>query len=609
MSTPETHIQINPEAHLKHACSTDVGLRRDENQDAFGVLTHHGSAIYIVADGMGGTKGGAIASSLAVDVVLSEISKDEFVDRDLIVSSIKTANTKVFEKSAEEPELRGMGTTVVGLIFKEDKLYIANVGDSRAYRIRDKQAKCITKDHTLVTELIRTGAITEDQADNHPVSHMLTRSLGPGPDLDVDCWEYEYGPASNDYYLICSDGLYNQVTEEEIASIVSSSSSLNDAVEELVKKANSKGGPDNITAILVEVGASYPKLAADYVDLSEEHDELPTLELEEAIVEEATRHIIAGDALKDDLDESRLETLIKKKEPAWKEFLNSRELVIPIVFVAAMLGGYLLATSTISSKQSAPRVAAAKPLTQKVVEPLKQKASAITEVISSELEPQSLAQRRKEIIEEMTIVDRSIAALDYATKEEADSFIQIANEEKRTLANDLREINKELEGSTRILARWYGRRKKLGSQNALNTATELAEEVPVLGAIKKELDQITWLYLQSVENKHKEATGMSSQDLARKRTELASGLRASAITHVDEQIKSIQYRTAELTVAREKVEKDLSALSTEIDFAKISAGTDTLAKQEQKASLKKDRYELESELEKISKLIEAHGTR
>ncbi|MEZ4753669.1 MAG: Stp1/IreP family PP2C-type Ser/Thr phosphatase [Bdellovibrionota bacterium] len=601
MGTAETSKIVNPREYLKYAYSTDVGLRRDENQDAYDILNHRGSAIYIVADGMGGTRGGAIASSMAVELVLNEIKKTKALDKDTIVNAVKHANSIVFEKSIKNPELSGMGTTLVGLIFKDETLHIVNVGDSRAYRIRDKRIKCITKDHTLVTELVRTGAITEDQADNHPVSHMLTRSLGPGPELDVDCWIYEYGPACNDFYLICSDGLYNQVSEAEIAEIVSSHS-IDVAVEKLVKLANSRGGPDNITLILVQVDQSFPKTPEDYVDLSQEHDELPTLELEESLLEETARSLINSGLLEaqiNDLEEDPHPERIQADFS--KDSQISKTLLLPILFFG-LTAGYFLATtsSTSSSKADLSKV-----------EKVFSKAAQVSEkqVVETETkpnyEPEALYTKRDELKRDIAHIERSLEALEYATTEEKENFTEFAQGKQRSLTDNLTRINSELDESTRTLAKWYGRKKRLESKDGLNTATELAKEVTKLGAIKTELEGVTWEYLQAVELQGSSNSSRNPTELAKKRKDLVANLITSAISYSDDQIKSIQYKTAELTVQRENIERDLSALFREIEFAEIATSNDPRAKTQKRKLLHQERKKLEAELKEILRILEA----
>jgi protein phosphatase len=242
---------------VKHAAATDIGLRREENQDSFGVIESEHFKLYVVADGMGGVKGGGIASNLAVNVIKECLEDRTELNSAAICSAVEHANAEIFEKGSGDPSLAGMGTTYVGIGFVGTKLLISSVGDSRAYRIRDNHIAQLTTDHTLVQELLKSGAISPEQADNHPVSHMLTRSLGPGPSIEVDCWLSGDGPARGDMYVLCSDGLYNLVHDHEIAAVMQDNY-IDVAVQKLVQLANERGGTDNITVIAVEVGEEFP---------------------------------------------------------------------------------------------------------------------------------------------------------------------------------------------------------------------------------------------------------------------------------------------------------------------------------------------------------------
>lgn len=262
MSSPSTAEQVNPLDCIRYAYGTDVGKRREENQDALGVVENSFLRFFLVADGMGGVKGGAIASNLAVQAVRDVLSTKEQLGEEEICEALGEANARIFEKGMDDPVLAGMGTTFVGLGFTDRKLYIASVGDSRAYRLRRGVIEQLTEDHTLVMELLRSGAISAEQAGNHPVSHMLTRSLGPTPSVEVDCWLCPDGPAAGDVYLLCSDGLYNLVGPEEFLDILESSS-MDEAVQELIDLANLRGGTDNITVLLVKVDDRYPVRVED----------------------------------------------------------------------------------------------------------------------------------------------------------------------------------------------------------------------------------------------------------------------------------------------------------------------------------------------------------
>ena len=237
---------------LKYSSCSDVGMRREENQDSYAIFQAGSDRLFVVADGMGGVKGGAIASSLAIKTLAKEFKNFENFEIGKVSAVVVGANNVIYNRGIEMPEYAGMGTTIVGLCFKGDQLLVINVGDSRAYRIRNSEVKQLTYDHTLVSELLRTGAITEDQVKDHPISHMLTRSLGPIPIVEVDCMEFEEKPKIGDRYIICSDGLYNMVSSEEMES-VSAKSSIENVASQLVATANQNGGVDNISCIVIEV--------------------------------------------------------------------------------------------------------------------------------------------------------------------------------------------------------------------------------------------------------------------------------------------------------------------------------------------------------------------
>lgn len=249
-------------------------MRREENQDSFGLVSGTDYRLYIVADGMGGVRGGAIASGLAVKTIEAELTRAPVVAAADVMGAIKIANKTILETGLADPTIAGMGTTLVALFFSGTSLHVLNVGDSRAYRIRNNKIEQLTEDHTLVRELVRQGAITEEQAENHPVSHMLTRSLGPAPDIEIDCILSKDGPVRGDRYLLCSDGLYNMVGEAQILKTVCNNPT-DVAVESLVEQANKNGGTDNITVFIVEVGSQFPVGLEDIQVISSEEPELP----------------------------------------------------------------------------------------------------------------------------------------------------------------------------------------------------------------------------------------------------------------------------------------------------------------------------------------------
>ncbi len=239
---------------LRCAAGTDVGMRREENQDSFGVVRGTDFSAFFVADGMGGAHGGAIASRMAIAALEAELAKPGYkIAPERIIELVKSINKQIFDRGSNDPRYAGMGTTLVGLIFTPSAVLEVNVGDSRAYRIRDGVIEQISEDHTLVRELVRSGALEEKDAEHHPVSHMLTRSLGPVAEVEVECRFLAEKPIDGDCYVLCSDGLYNLVPEADIMAVVNQNP-LDDANQILINLANQRGGSDNITAVVISVG-------------------------------------------------------------------------------------------------------------------------------------------------------------------------------------------------------------------------------------------------------------------------------------------------------------------------------------------------------------------
>ena len=256
---------------LRYVALSDIGMRREENQDSYGAILRPGFRVFIVADGMGGAQGGGIASKLAIDTIENIIGEKDEITSEEFLEAVYESNSAVFNKASESPELHGMGTTFVSLLFVDTALYIVHVCDSRAYRIRKGKTTQLTEDHTLVKELVKSGAISAAQAENHPISHMLTRSLGPSEDTVIDLVLSPDGPVQGDVYLLCSDGLYNLVQESEFNSLIQGVS-LEEAAKKLVALANERGGTDNITVMLVEIGEEYPVTLDDVSSIEEEKE-------------------------------------------------------------------------------------------------------------------------------------------------------------------------------------------------------------------------------------------------------------------------------------------------------------------------------------------------
>jgi PPM family protein phosphatase len=235
---------------LRWGGATHVGRVRTLNEDHF--VARPDENLWVVADGMGGHNGGEIASEIA-----SETVGRAFVHRSIdgLIEAVETANAAVYSAGVEDPELTGMGTTVVALAVVDHEstevLAIANVGDSRCYRYAEGELDQVTTDHSLVAEMVREGSLSPEEAAVHPQRNIVTRVLGVHDDVPVDVFAVD--PYPGDRYLLCSDGLFNEVPERGIASVLRTIADPNEAAEELVHLAIDGGGRDNITVVVVDV--------------------------------------------------------------------------------------------------------------------------------------------------------------------------------------------------------------------------------------------------------------------------------------------------------------------------------------------------------------------
>ena len=234
--------------------NTDRGKVRSSNQDSFACgVFDDGAAWAVLCDGMGGVTGGDIASRCAVDTVKTMLL-DQYKTRyngkhfkKLFAEAVSAANTAIYTKSKEQPELAGMGTTIVIAIARKGSLFIAHAGDSRAYII-ETEARQITKDHSVVQELVDRGRLTPEEALAHPHRNIITRALGVGRDIAADFETYQLSSGSR--VLLCSDGLTNCVSDTKLAEI-SGKTSAQALPDEYIAEANANGGYDNITAVII----------------------------------------------------------------------------------------------------------------------------------------------------------------------------------------------------------------------------------------------------------------------------------------------------------------------------------------------------------------------
>src|SRR5579872_5469219 len=251
-------MALSKQLRLDVAQLTDVGRKREHNEDNMAyvipkdqqVMAKKG-ALFIVADGMGGHAAGEVASEIAVDTVSNVYYQDDSDDAATsLLQAIKRANALIHQRAAENMLRSGMGTTCVSAVLRGNMAYIANVGDSRAYLVRNGQVKQVSQDHSWVAEQVRAGLLTEDQARTHAQRNVITRCLGTQPDVDIDVFPELL--EEHDALVLCTDGLSGLVSDDEIRRIVAQSAPQ-ESVYHLVERANENGGPDNITAIVISV--------------------------------------------------------------------------------------------------------------------------------------------------------------------------------------------------------------------------------------------------------------------------------------------------------------------------------------------------------------------
>lgn len=227
---------------------TDVGNRRSFNEDSVGCYENEDFGIYIVADGMGGHNAGEVASEMAKNVVMNYVlnHRDEESPEEILNEALQNANRRIYKEGLLNEECNGMGTTITAALLRGNDLTIVNVGDSRGYVMKGEELIKVTKDHSLVQELIDNGTITKEEAKNHPNRNVITRAVGTNPVVKADYYKLDIRDVSK--VLLCSDGLTNEVSEEDILEILKSDDG--EQCKQLINMSKENGGRDNISVII-----------------------------------------------------------------------------------------------------------------------------------------------------------------------------------------------------------------------------------------------------------------------------------------------------------------------------------------------------------------------
>ena len=253
---------------MKLVCAgmTDVGSAREHNEDDF-YLSEGEEALCVVADGMGGHRSGEVASAMAIKAIVefyretmgdsngTEIVEDDGTRRPIdeyrLIRAIQLANKAVFQAASDSELYRGMGTTIVSGFFTENGVYLAHIGDSRAYRLRNGSLEQQTEDHSLANEYVRMGILQAEDVEHFPYKNVITRACGLTDEVEVDVTFREVEP--DDLFILCSDGLTDMVPDRQLHELLKTSDDLDEVCKVLVEKANENGGADNITVILARV--------------------------------------------------------------------------------------------------------------------------------------------------------------------------------------------------------------------------------------------------------------------------------------------------------------------------------------------------------------------
>lgn len=332
---------------LRWGGATDVGQLRSANQDSMLLGPH----IFVVADGMGGHQGGEVASALAIETVSDRALGSDVEE---LVTAVEEANETVFERSTQDPALSGMGTTFVGIaiveVDGEERFGIVNVGDSRAYQLSSGQLVQITDDHSLVGELVRDGRLSREDARTHPQKNIVTRAVGIDEQVQVD--DFVVIPHTGDRYLLCSDGLTDEVEEDDIAVVLRTVDDPDEAAQELVRRANEHGGRDNITIVIVDVvddggmsdraATSAAPSVPDAEDFSESDDDTQTFLAVPDDQAHEQRTTTRREPLQDDL-EDRLEGVRDDSEPKPQRAITIRSVAFVVVVLGLLgAGAYLV---------------------------------------------------------------------------------------------------------------------------------------------------------------------------------------------------------------------------------------------------------------------------
>lgn len=611
-------------SELRCAAGTDVGMRRDENQDSFGVIRKPKVHGYFIADGMGGVHGGATASRLAISTLEQVLpARVHELSIPLLREIVQKINLSIYEAGGQDSSLAGMGTTLVGVVFTPTASFCVNIGDSRLYRVRGDSIVQLSEDHTLVRELVRSGAIKPEEAESHPVSHMLTRSLGPLERVDADCFALGEMVKYGDILVLCSDGLYNFVSDPEILGVIRQNS-IDDANQILINLANQRGGADNITVLVVAIGqgggggrsAEFRKArdASSAIDEVAEHgrEEFPPSGVASQAVR-ASSEASVGPIVK---EPGAGASISKRSEKRFLGDFPARTLPVPLLVVAALVFGLVAgdgarqigrAAMGIFRGEGAPAAttspapeptAASKPL-DRISSDLKiDRSSSAADVGLPEIARQVQVsqfdlvarQRRDKAGRERLVKARDFCQASVKKLEAqvamlsngaapAPDFVTAANREADEVQVAIDQVELQIDAASRKLSQWYGRQKRLEEQDPLKLAAEVGASSEKVKAKKSEFELATYEFIKKRDEVElypgDEKLASQLAALKDKRSRLLKELQDVVRQTVEDVLLATNEQLEDLKLKRDSANLQLQSLKHDLEIAKVLSDPDT----------------------------------
>lgn len=567
---------------LRCAAGTDIGMHRRENQDSFGIIRSPSFHAYFVADGMGGTQGGALASRLAISGLETELllfsSPPSTLDLQSLVSSI---NTRIFQAAQQDPNLAGMGTTLVGLVFSEDTVIAVHVGDSRAYRVRGSSIIQLTEDHTLIKELIKAGSVDPSEEKSHPISHMLTKSLGPVSHVHADCNQYNDPAEENDTYILCSDGLYNYITPEEMLKVILQNSP-DDASQILINLANQRGGADNITILVISVSSlkSHNNNRTLYSPAEVISDEDVVQEDGSAIGESSAQQQIIPPPIQEprDLRAERRTLREKRKNPDTKSHHYGTPVLLGFTLILGLLIGHFGSNPSIFPPKSNTIRGSGNDSKIKLSEIIAQMAEH-SSIVPEETTTsgRQTSSEYAELSERLSEIQRLLNLSSSANSARSIQAIRSLQEKLRTTNASVTSLDQEIDSASRKLKLWMNKQLLLQMHSKQDELLNHFKALtPYSEVIKQNYSELVKLSIQLGAKMDTWALQPNDQEIKAKILEIEearSAIQETLYNEAKELVRSSISQTEQLLeglkTKREKLKKEVSAIDEQINILRL----------------------------------------